>query len=109
MNRLTDFLLYVLVIGVLVWFYYDSKHKSNPTSSDSQKILNYLDSMDKRNKELYKKVDSLQTVKKDLYREYTKVKLKYDTIKITIDSIGDVAGTKLLLSISRQLTAKGIE
>lgn len=73
------------------------------------KFLTYLDSMNKRNELLFSKVDSLQHVKTQLYSEYTKVKLKYDTIQIAIDTMPDIEGTKLLLSISRQLTAKGVE
>jgi hypothetical protein len=73
------------------------------------KFIKYLDSMNSRNELLFAKVDSLQKVKTQLYSEYTKVKLKYDTVQIAIDTMPDLEGTKLLLSISRQLTAKGVE
>ena len=73
------------------------------------KFIKYLDSMNSRNELLFAKVDSLQQVKTQLYSEYTNVKLKYDTVQIAIDTMPDFEGTKLLLSISRQLTAKGVE
>jgi hypothetical protein len=73
------------------------------------KFLSYLDSMNKKTDILFDKVDSLQKVKTNLYKEYTQVKLKYDTIQIAVDTMPNLEGTKFLLSISRQLTAKGIE
>jgi GTP-binding protein EngB required for normal cell division len=104
--KLTDFFLYLIVIAIVAWFYYDSKHKPD---TQQDKMFKYLDSMNKRNKQLFNKVDSLQKVNLNIYKEYTKVNLKYDTVQIAIDTMPNIEGTKLLLSISRQLTAKGIE
>jgi len=104
--KVSDFLFYTILIGLIAWFYYDSKHKSNP---DKDKILKYLDSINQRNKKLFEKVDSLEKVNRYIYKEYNKVNLKYDTIQIAIDTMPNIEGTKLLLSISRQLTSKGVE
>lgn len=81
----------------------------SPVEQSDARLFSYLDSINKKNELLFAKVDSLQKVKTQLYKEYTKVKLKYDTIQIAIDTMPDLEGTKLLLSISRQLTAKGVE
>ena len=80
-----------------------------PVQQDDTRLLLYLDSVNKKNELLFAKVDSLQKVKTQLYKEYRKAKLKYDTIQIAIDTMPDLEGTKLLFSISRQLTAKGVE
>lgn len=103
--------LYLVIITfllLLVAYLWWDKENSTQKSYES-KFMKYLDSMNSRNELLYSKVDSLQKVKTNLYKEYTKVKLKYDTVQIAIDTMPDLEGTKLLLSISRQLTAKGIE
>lgn len=99
-------LLLLLFVGYLVTdkFLFQANQ-----GAENTRLIHYLDSINQKNELLYAKVDSLQTVKTNLYKEYTKVKLKYDTIQIAIDTMPDLEGTKLLLSISRQLTAKGIE
>lgn len=104
--KLTDFFLYLIIIAVVSWFYYDSKHKPD---TQQNKMLRYLDSINERNKKLFEKVDSLEKVNLHVYKEYNKVNLKYDTIQIAIDTMPNIEGTKLLLSISRQLTSKGVE
>lgn len=111
MKRRTNFLDYItigLLVTIIVLLTYiickaDSNHVGN------REVKNYLDSFNKRNELLYAKVDSLQKVKTNLYKEYTKTKTKYDTVQIAIDTMPSLDATKLLLSISRQLTAKGIE
>jgi hypothetical protein len=80
-----------------------------PVSHDEEKFMAYLDSMNKRNELMFNKLDSLGTVKHDQYRLYEQINLKYDTIQVAIDTMPDIDGTKLLLTISRQLTAKGVE
>jgi hypothetical protein len=80
-----------------------------PVSHDEEKFMAYLDSMNKRNELMFNKLDSLSTVKHDQYRLYEQINLKYDTIQVAIDTMPDIDGTKLLLTISRQLTAKGVE
>ena len=98
------FLLFIIAMAVSYKIF-----NPPPIQVPSKEITNYLDSLNKKNELLYAKVDSLQKVKTELYKEYTKTKIKYDTIQIAIDTMPDLEGTKLLLSISRQLTAKGIE
>ena len=98
------FLLFVIAMAVSYKIF-----NPPPIQVPSKEITNYLDSLNKKNELLYAKVDSLQKVKTELYKEYHKVKLKYDTIQIAIDTMPDIEGTKFLLSVSRQLTAKGIE
>ena len=99
-------LLLLLFVGYLLTdkFLFQAKQ-----TGENTRLIHYLDSINQKNELLYAKVDSLQKVKTQLYSEYTKVKLKYDTIQIAIDTMPDLEGTKLLFSISRQLTAKGIE
>ena len=94
----------VLAVVYLLW-----ERKSVEQTVYESKFTKYLDSMNTRNELLFAKVDSLQKVKTQLYSEYTQVKLKYDTVQIAIDTMPDIEGTKFLLSISRQLTAKGVE
>jgi hypothetical protein len=98
------FLLFIIAMAVSYRIF-----TPTPIQIPSKEITNYLDSLNKKNELLYAKVDSLQKVKTELYKEYTKTKIKYDTIQIAIDTMPDLEGTKLLLSISRQLTIKGVE
>lgn len=93
-----------LTVVYLLW-----ERKTLEQQVYESKFTKYLDSMNTRNELLFAKVDSLQKVKTQLYSEYTQVKLKYDTVQIAIDTMPDIEGTKFLLSISRQLTAKGVE
>lgn len=106
MKNLNSVIVIVLTLTV-VYLLWERQNKTEAIYES--KFLKYLDSMNTRNELLFSKVDSLQKVKTELYTEYTKVKLKYDTIQIAIDTMPDIEGTKLLLSISRQLTAKGVE
>lgn len=80
-----------------------------PKQTDSSDVLKYLDSIEKRQSVLNFKLDSLHLLKKEQLNVYYKTKLTYDTLKITIDTMPPLDGTKLLLSKSRQLTNKGIE
>lgn len=98
------FLLFVIAMAVSYKIF-----NPPPVQVPKEEIVKYLDSLNKQNELLYAKVDSLQKVKTELYKEYHKVKLKYDTIQIAIDTMPDIEGTKFLLSVSRQLTIKGIE
>jgi len=105
-NKSNKLLIIILlfVIALLLW---NNFRLTN--SHDEEKFMSYLDSMNKRNQVMFNKIDSLSTVKHDQYRLYEQLNLKYDTIQVAIDTMPDIDGTKLLLSISRQLTAKGVE
>jgi hypothetical protein len=107
-NSNTVYLSIIILLSAAVAYLLWEKNTLQERAYES-KFLSYLDSMNTRNELLFSKVDSLQHVKTQLYSEYTKVKLKYDTVQIAIDTMPDLEGTKLLLSISRQLTSKGIE
>jgi len=96
-------ILFIVVIAYLLFKYEYVQER------DTNKVLSFIDSIDKANDIYFKKIDSLEYVKHEEYRTYEKIKLKYDTIQIAIDTMPDINGTKYLLSISRQLTAKGVE
>ncbi len=100
--------LCILILIFLVGFDIYVNYISKPSTTDP-KIFTYLDSVRKSTDALLNKVDSLERVKTNVYKEITKIKLRYDTVQIAIDTMPDIEGTKLLLSISRQLTAKGVE
>lgn len=91
------------VLGFFICFLITPKQK------DSSDVLKYLDSIEKIQSVLNFKLDSLHLLKKEQLNVYYKTKLTYDTLKITIDTMPPLDGTKLLLSKSRQLTNKGIE
>jgi len=76
---------------------------------DTNQVISFIDSIDKANDNYFEKIDSLEHIKHEEYRTYEKITLKYDTIQIAIDTMPDIDGTKYLLTISRQLTAKGVE
>lgn len=76
---------------------------------DTNRVISFIDSINKANIIYFEKIDSLERIKHEEYFRYEKITLKYDTIQIAIDTMPDVAGTKYLLTVSRQLTAKGIE
>jgi hypothetical protein len=76
---------------------------------DTNQVISFIDSIDKANDTYFEKIDSLEHIKHEEYHNYEKITLKYDTIQIAIDTMPDIDGTKYLLTISRQLTAKGIE
>jgi hypothetical protein len=107
-NSNTVYLSIIILLSAAVAYLLWEKNTLQERAYES-KFLSYLDSMNTRNELLFSKIDSLQHVKTQLYSEYTKVKLKYDTVQIAIDTMPDLEGTKLLLSISRQLTSKGVE
>lgn len=96
-------LVFIAIIACLLFKYEYVQER------DTNKVLSFIDSIDKANSIYFKKIDSLEYVKHEEYRTYEKIKLKYDTIQIAIDTMPNINGTKYLLSISRQLTAKGIE
>lgn len=68
-----------------------------------------LDSLTQKESQLYTKIDSIQKIKTKLVTHYETTSLKYDTLRVTIDSMGDTQALLFLLSKSRQLTAKGID
>jgi hypothetical protein len=76
---------------------------------DTNQVISFIDSIDKQNDTYFEKIDSLEHIKHEEYFRYEQITLKYDTIQIAIDTMPDIDGTKLLLTISRQLTAKGVE
>ena len=96
--------LLLITVAFLLW-----ERQAFPNSGNEEKFMKYMDSMEKRNETFLSRVDSLSTLKHEQFSYYEKINLKYDTIQIAIDTMPDVDGTKYLLTISRQLTAKGIE
>ena len=100
--------LCILTLFLLIGFDIYVNYKTSKVTTNPE-IIKYLDSVQKSTDKLLQKVDSLEKVKTNVYKEYHKIKLRYDTIQIAIDTMPDLDGTKLLFSISRQLTAKGIE
>lgn len=105
MKRFYTIIVVVILtaVGMIVW------DKISQPSSDQSKVLEYLDSMAKQQALMYSKIDSLDRLRHEEFVRYEQINLKYDTIQIAIDTMPDIDGTKLLLTISRQLTAKGVE
>lgn len=99
--------LYTLLIIIAAILFYHSTLgvKNTPTNE----IVNYLDSINKHNKILFSKIDSLDLNKQEKLTVYHTTTLQYDTIKILVDSMPPIDATLFLLSKSRQLTDKGIE
>jgi hypothetical protein len=93
-----------LLVCFLLW-----ERNAFPNSGNEDKFIHYMDSMEKRNESYFSKIDSLSILKHEEFKIYEKINLKYDTIQIAIDTMPDIDGTKYLLTISRQLTAKGVE
>lgn len=111
-TRITTNLYTLIFISFLAYFVYSYISLDKDTKSGentSNKVLNYLDSIDKRNKILFSKIDSLDLNKKEKLTVYNNTTLKYDTLKIMVDSMPPIDATIFLLSKSRQLTDKGIE
>ena len=106
LREIVIFFLVYIVIVFLVEHVFDKEPA--PTAFETH-ILSYLDSVKKSNNALKSKIDSLDLLKKEQLNVYYKTKWKYDTLKITIDTMPPLDATKLLLSKSRQLTSKGIE
>ena len=103
MKYITPILLVVLIILV---GYQTFVKKDTTTKSE---ILHFLDSIEKHNEVVFNKIDSLDRLKHEEYKIYEQLNLKYDTVQIAIDTMPDIDGTKYLLTISRQLTLKGVE
>lgn len=95
--------LFIVVIAYLLFKYEYVQER------DTNQVLSFIDSIDKANDTYFEKLDSLEHIKHEEYITYEKITLKYDTIQIAIDTMPDIDGTKYLLTISRQLTAKGVE
>lgn len=95
--------LFIVVIAYLLFKYEYVQER------DTNQVISFIDSIDKANDTYFEKLDSLEHIKHEEYHNYEKITLKYDTIQIAIDTMPDIDGTKYLLTISRQLTAKGIE
>jgi hypothetical protein len=95
--------LLLITVAFLLW------ERQSLRSGSEEKFMSYMDSMEKRNESFLSRVDSLSTLKHEQFSYYEKINLKYDTIQIALDTMPDIDGTKYLLTISRQLTAKGIE
>lgn len=102
LNSIVSLILLILAI-ILVW---DKYFKEKPHEVE---LIKYLDSIMLTNEKLLTKVDSLSKIKIEKYKTYERINLKYDTIHIHIDTMPSVEATKFLLSISRQLSAKGVE
>ena len=104
-NKIEAIIIGLLLIAVafLLW------ERKSLDSGNEEKFMAYMDSMEKRNETFLSRVDSLSTLKHEQFSYYEKINLKYDTIQIALDTMPDIDGTKFLLTISRQLTAKGVE
>jgi hypothetical protein len=104
-NKIEAIIIGLLLIAVafLLW------ERKSLDSGSEEKFMAYMDSMEKRNETFLSRVDSLSTLKHEQFSYYEKINLKYDTIQIALDTMPDIDGTKFLLTISRQLTAKGVE
>jgi hypothetical protein len=102
-TEVTLIALLLLIVVLLLWV------KTIPNNVAEDKFIAYIDSIEKRNKTLFNKIDSLSTLKHEQFSYYEKINLKYDTIQIAIDTMPNIEGTKYLLTISRQLTSKGVE
>jgi uncharacterized protein YxeA len=104
-NKIEAIIIGLLLIAVafLLW------ERKSLDSGNEEKFMQYIDSMEKRNETFLSRVDSLSTLKHEQFSYYEKINLKYDTIQIALDTMPDIDGTKFLLTISRQLTAKGVE
>jgi uncharacterized protein YxeA len=104
-NKIEAVIIGLLLIAVafLLW------ERKSLDSGNEEKFMQYIDSMEKRNETFLSRVDSLSTLKHEQFSYYEKINLKYDTIQIALDTMPDIDGTKFLLTISRQLTAKGVE
>jgi len=98
--------LNILFIAVIAYLLFKYEYVQE---QDTNQVISFIDSIDKANDTYFEKLDSLEHIKHEEYRTYEKITLKYDTIQIAIDTMPDIDGTKYLLTISRQLTAKGIE
>lgn len=96
----------LIVIGIYLYWNYSIQEAKEETTSN---VLSYLDSIENKNKILFSKIDSLDLNKKEKLTIYHTTTLKYDTIKILIDSMPPLDATLFLLSKSRHLTSKGIE
>lgn len=101
-QKITNYL--ILIIGVLILI-----KAYTPAPTSDIEFLKHLDSLEKKQASLIFKLDSLHLLKKEQLNVYYRTKLTYDTLKITIDTMPPLDGTKLLLAKSRQLTNKGIE
>jgi len=100
--------LYTVIILLLVsYLYYRTLQKEVPY--EKNKVVEYLDSINAQNKILFSKLDSLALSKHEKITIYHKTTLKYDTLKIIVDSMPPLDATLFLLSKSRYLTNKGIE
>lgn len=99
-------LIFTLVIIVLAFLL---AKQENTQKKNTEQILSFIDSIDRSNSIYFSKLDSLSLIKQKEYYTYKKITLKYDTIQIAIDTMPNISATKYLLTISRQLTAKGIE
>jgi hypothetical protein len=98
--------LNIIFICIIVYLVFKYEYKQE---QETNQVLHFIDSIDKANDTYFEKIDSLEHIKHEEYHNYEKITLKYDTIQIAIDTMPDIDGTKYLLTISRQLTAKGIE
>ena len=97
-----NFIFFFVIVYLLYRYEYVQEQ-------DTNQVISFIDSINKANDAYFEKIDSLEHIKHEEYHNYEKITLKYDTIQIAIDTMPDIDGTKYLLTISRQLTAKGVE
>jgi hypothetical protein len=102
-------ILVIVVIFSAIFSFFEGKFGNNSKNSFDSTVLKKLDSIQKQTNILKSHIDSINLLKKEQLNVYYKTKWKYDTLKITIDTMPPLDATKLLLSKSRQLTNKGIE
>ena len=99
--------LLIIIFGIYVYHLFLLKEdKSNLLQND---VVKHIDSLNNANKILFSKLDSLDLNKKEKIKVYHTTTLKYDTLKILVDSMPPIDATLFLLSKSRQLTSTGIE
>jgi hypothetical protein len=99
--------LLIIIFGIYVYHLFLLKEdESNLLQND---VVKHIDSLNNANKILFSKLDSLDLNKKEKIKVYHTTTLKYDTLKILVDSMPPIDATLFLLSKSRQLTDKGIE
>jgi len=110
-NFLKELVTILVIVIVFNWMFsfFEGKFVNNSRNSFDSTILKKLDSIQKQTNILKSHIDSINLLKKEQLNVYYKTKWKYDTLKITIDTMPPLDATKLLLSKSRQLTNKGIE
>jgi len=93
--------VYTLIIIIVAIYLYHSNLEKVPVKQNE--VITFLDSIDKRNKVLFSKIDSLDLKKANQLKQLDETKSHYDSFKNIIDSLSAVDALERLLSESRQL------